>query len=322
VPDRPAPDLAVTQWIAGEAPPSFRALGGRCALLELTDPEDLVCQGLASRTAEAAAAAEARRMVVVTVAVGAGAEEGKAREFARRARVSWPLGLDRRGETWWAAGMPSLPRWILVAPDGRIHREGSPGALDEKDLAAFAERSRLWRPGEVAKALRPAAELFVLGRHGAAGRRAEAALAEVARRRKEGLPVEGTEERDGAVIREAVRACGEERLALAERLEKERWSLEALEIYEGVAAAFGGTETGARARAARERVASDPRANGEMAATRELREAMAGLRPLSRARVERTIRELDRLAVVHGSFRTSERMRAERERLALLLGSL
>jgi hypothetical protein len=320
--DRPAPDPVVAKWVAGEAPPAWKDLAGRCALLELTDPDDLVCQGLASRTAEVAAKAGARRMVLVSVAVGSGADEGTAKEFAGRFKVTWPLGVDRKGETLMAAGMPSLPRYFLVAPDGRVLWEGSPGALDEKTLDAFAEKARIWRTAELSQRIRPAALLFVQGKYAAALRKAEEALAEVEKRKKATLPLEGTEEKDAALLKEAVRSLGEVRLVVAGRLEKDRWSLDALEMYEGMAAAFAGCDVEAKAKEALERMAKDERAQAEILAGRKLREIVAKLKRPTRFKVRQAIEAIDNLLVPYGNLQTGERLRAERARLEKLLEKL
>jgi len=246
--DRDPPAPAVTKWVVGEPPPALKSLKGTSALLELTDPDELVCQGLASRTLEVANRTKDRHLLVITVAVGTGADEEKAREFAKRFGVTWPLGVDRKGETFYAFGAPTLPRWYLVAPDGRVMWEGSPGALDDAALSGFLERARLWRPAEVAKTVRPAAEAFVKGKYASAARKAADALAEARKRAGAGLPVEGDVEKDAALVTEGLRALAEMRLRIASGLEKERWSLEALEIYEAMAEGFRGTEWAGKAK--------------------------------------------------------------------------
>ena len=141
--DRPAPEPAVTKWVAGDAPPAWKTLEGRCALLELFDPDDIVCQGLVSHTVEIAEHAAGKKLVILSVAVGSGAEEGKALDFAKHFKMTWPVGADRKGETFLAAGSPTLPRYLLVAPDWKVVWEGSPGALDAATLDGFLERARL-----------------------------------------------------------------------------------------------------------------------------------------------------------------------------------
>jgi hypothetical protein len=320
--DKPAPDPAVTKWVVGEAPPSFKALKGRCALLELTDPADLVCQGLESRTAEIAKRGASKQLLVVSVAVGEGADEEKAKEFAKQFKVTWPFGVDRKFETLSAAGMPSLPRHFLVAPDGRVLWEGSPGALDDATLDGFLDRARLWRSEEVAKAMRPAADFFVKGKHAAAVKKVQEALAEVERRKKADLPLEGTEERDGRVIVDAVSSMAAIRLLLAERLAKDRWTLEAEEAWEAVAASFAGTEWEAKAREALAVSAKDERGQAEVAAAKRLREILSKTHPLTRKSVQRAIEQIDVFVEGLGSLITADRARAEKQRLQKLLDGM
>ncbi len=320
--DKPAPDPAVAKWAAGEAPPSWKALDGRCALFELLDPDDLVCQGLVSRTVEIAAKAKERRLVVVSVAVGTGADEEKAREFAKRFRVSWPLGVDRRGETFFAAGNPSLPWYWLIAPDGRVVWEGSPGALDEPTLKGFLDRARLWHPDEITRLLRPAAEAFTKGKYGAAARKADEGAAEAEKRVRYGQAVEGTEAKDAALVRDGVKTIAVIRLGIAERLAKDRFSLDARDMLEAMAAGFAGSEWEGKAKEALDAIAADKRAQAEIQAAKRLREILAAIRPLTRKNVQKALEELEGFLRLNENLRTGERARAEMARLEKILGGM
>ena len=317
--DRPAPALAVSKWIVGEAPPAWKSLKGSAALLELLDPDDLVSEGLVSRTAEIADRAAARRLVVASVACGAGADEAMARAFADRRKVRWPFGVDDAGRTLHAAGHPPLPRYLLLWPDGTVAWEGSPGDLDDATLAGHLERSRLWRPEEIGKAVRPAAEAFARGRYGAALREGEAAAALAAKRRAAGLPVDGSEEKDLALVVDGMKAMAEARLVRAARLAKSRDSLEALEILERMEKAFGGTPWEARAREAREALEADKRAMHEVQEGRRLREILEGERPPTRRNLEKTAAALRDLLKYDETLRVGDRARAELARIEKLL---
>jgi redoxin len=320
--DRPAPDPVAAKWIVGEPPPAWKALKGRCALLEILDPDDLVCQGLVSRTGEIAPRAAERKLVVLSVAVGTGATEEKAREFAKSFKVTWPFALDRSGETFVAFGMPSLPRYFLIAPDGRVAWEGNPGTLDDRTLAGFLDRARLWRPEEVAKLLRPAAEAFVRGKYALAVKRVEEVLPEVKHRQEMKQPLDGTEEKDAAVITGAVKDIATIRLAAADRLAKDRWSLDALEILEDLARDFAGTEHEGKARERLKAIADDPRAQYEILATRRLREILGKLRPLNRRNAERAVEALAEFVKEFDNLQAAERAKIEKRRLEKLLEGL
>ncbi len=320
--DRQAPEPAVSKWVGGEPPPPLKALKGRCALVELLDPDDLVCQGLVSRTVEIAARAAERDLVVLSVAVGAGADEATSRAFAKEFRVAWPLGVDRGAETFLAYGMPSLPRYFLVSPDGRVAWEGSPGSLDDRSLAAFLERSRLWRTEEVAKGARPAAESFVKGKYGSAARKASELLEEVKGKRAKGLPADEAGEKDAKVVLDAVADVAAARFANADRLAKERWSLDAREILEGVAAAFAGTEHEAKAKERLAAIAGDSRAQYEITAMTRLREILSKMRPVTRHTVGKAVEAIDVFLVTYAGAVSGERGKAEKARLQKLLERL
>ncbi len=317
--DREAPVPATSMWVVGEPPPAWSALKGECVLLELTDPDELVCQGLASRTVEVVRRTRDRHLLPVSVAVGGGADDEKAREFAKRFGVTWSLGVDRKGETFFAFGAPSLPRWYLVAPDGRVMWEGSPGALDDATLSGFLDRARLWRPAEIAKTVRPAADLFVKGKFAAAAKKASEAVAEAAKRRKAGLPVEGEVEKDAALLSDGLASVARIRLAIADRLAKDRWSLEAKDMLEGIAAGFAGTEWEGKAKAALEALAADERAVWEILAATRLREILASVKPASRRTVEKAVDDLGTFLSQFENSRVEERARAALERLRALL---
>ena len=320
--DRQAPEPAAAKWVAGEAPPALKALKGRAALVELLDPDDLVCQGLVSRTVEIAARAAERNLLVLTVAVGAGADEATSRAFAKQFRIAWPLAVDRGSETFLAYGMPSLPRYFLVTPDGRVAWEGSPGALDDRSLALFLERCRLWRTEEVAKGARPAAESFVKGKYAAAVRKATELVGEVKEKRGKGQPVDDAAEKDAQVVLDAVADIAAARFANADRLAKERWSLDAREILEGVAAAFVGTEHEAKAKERLAAIAGDARAQYEITAMIRLREILGKMRPLTRHTVTKAIEALDAFVIPYAGAVSGDRGKAERARLQKLLEKL
>lgn len=320
--DRPAPEVSVAKWIAGEAPPGWKGLKGRSALLELLDPDDLVCQGLVSRTAEIAPKAAERRLVVLSVAVGTGATEARAKEFAKSFKVGWPLGIDRAGETFVAFGMPSLPRYFLLTPDGRVAWEGNSGTLDEKTLAGFLERARLWRPEEISKLLRPAADAFVRGKYALAVKKVEEVLPEVKHRQEQKQPLDGTEDRDAAVVKDAVRDIAAIRLAAADRLAKDRWSLDAREILEDLARDFAGTEHEGKARERLKAIADDARAQYEILATKRLREILGKVKPLTRRNVEKAVDALGEFLTEFENLQAAERAKGERSRLQKMLEGL
>lgn len=319
--DKPAPDPVAASWVGGTAPPAWKALEGRCALLELLDPDDIVSQGLVSRTVEIAARAVERKIVLVSVAVGTGADEAKAAKFAKEFKVTWPLAVDRKGETFFAAGNPTLPHYLLIAPDGRVMWEGSPGALDEKTLDGFIERARLWRPADVAKTQRPAAEAFTRGKYGPAEKKAAEAVVEFDKRTRAGLPVDGNEAKDAALIRDAVRDLATIRLAIADRLAKARLSLDAQEILEAMVVSFQGTEWEGKAKAALAALAADERAQAEITALRRVREIVAATHPLTRKSVQKAVEALDAWIALNEKymFQATDRARAERARLAKML---
>jgi hypothetical protein len=319
--DRAAPEPAVRAWAVGEPPPSLKALKGRCALVEILDPDDLVSQGLVSRTVEIAAKAEERRLVVFSIATGAGADDEKVREFAKSAKVRWPVGVDRSSETFLAYGMPSLPRYFLIAPDGRVAWEGSPGSLDDRTLGGFIERARLWRPEEVAKAARPAAEAFVKGKPASAVKKANEILEDGKAKRAKGQPADEAAEKDARLVLDAVKDVAEARFVVADRLAKDRWSIDALEMLEGVVAGFAGTEHEAKAKERLAAIAADDRAQYEITAMKRLREILGKMRPVNRHNVQKAVDAIDDFLVPYGGTVSGDRARAEQTRLKRLLES-
>jgi len=320
--DRTAPEPAVSKWVVKEAPPEWKALKGRCALLEITDPEDLVCQGLASRTKEMAHRGMGRDLLVVTVATGRGGDEELAKDFAKRFRYDWAVGVDRKGETWYAAGSPNLPWCFLVAPDGRVLWEGNPGALDDAAFDAFLERTRLWKPEEIARPVRPAAEAFARGKLGAAWRKAEEASAAAAKRRAAGDAAAAAEEKDAALVKEGVDFIAKVRLGLAEKLAVDRWSIDAKEILEGLAQSCAGTPWEAKAKEGLAAIADDKRAQKEIEAMVRLRDILSKLRPPTRLKAKQALEAIDAFLTPYGNLVAGERARAERRKLEGLLEKL
>jgi hypothetical protein len=320
--DRPAPEPVVASWTTAEPPPSLKALKGRCALVEVLDPDELVSQGLVSRTVESAARAAERKLVVLSIAVGTGADPEKAKEFAKASKITWPLGVDRKGESFFAYGMPQLPRYFLVAPDGRVAWEGSPGALDDRTLGAFLERARLWRTEEVSKGARPAAEAFVKGKYSAASRKAAEIVEDGKARKAKGHPVDEAEGKDALLVLDAVKDLATVRLAIAAGLAKERWSLDAREMLEGVAAGFAGTEHETKAREQLALIAGDPRAQYEITAMTRLREILSKVRPVTRHTVGKAIEAIDTFLIPYSGTQSGERARQEKGRLERLLSTL
>ncbi len=307
--DRPAPPVSVSKWVTGTPPPSWRDLKGRLALMEVLDPGDLVSQGLVSRTAEIARGAAERGLVLFSVAVNAGEADAKA--FAGRFKVTWPLGVDDGGKTYEAAGLPPLPRYLLAAPDGTVVWEGSPAGFDDRTLATFLERARLWRPAEVARALRPAAEAFAARRYGEADRLAREARAKAAA----GSP----EEKDADLVEDAVKFFAETRMGIAAGLAKERDTLEAVEILEGIEKGFKGSAWAERARAAREGYEADPRGAIEIRAGRRLRDVLQAAKGGGRRALQGAVDDLENFLKEFGNLRTGEKARAALERLRRLL---
>ena len=319
--DREAPVPAVTQWVTGEPPPAWKELKGSCALLELLDPDELVCQGLVSLTVKVVGATKERKLLVFSVAVGTGADDEKARTFAKRFNVTWPLGVDRKGETYFGCGAPTLPRWYLVAPDGKVMWEGSPGALSAETLGGFLDRARLWRPAEIAKTVRPAADAYVKGMFSAAAKKAAAALAAARKRAKAGLRVEGDVEKDATLVADGLKAVATLRLSIADGMAKERLSLDAEDLLQSVATGFAGTEWEGKAKEALAVMAADARAQAEILAGKKLREILASVKPNVRRTVEKAIAELDVLLATYGNLRSGERAQAAKAKLEALLSA-
>ena len=327
--DRAAPDPVVKSWAVGEKPPSLKALKGNCALVELFDPDDLVSQGLVSRTAEIAATAAAKRIVVLSVATGAGADEEKVREFAKAAKATWPMGVDRNSETFLAYGMPSLPRYFLVTPDGRVSWEGSPAALEFAELDAFVEQARVWRPEELTKTARPVAEAFVRGKPALAIQKAkeigEAEQAKLARGRTpevEELKAISATLKDMTLVLEAIGRVGKARLAVADRLAKDRWSIDAQEILEGMVKSFAGTPHEEAAKKRLAAIAADERAQYEITAMKRLREILGKMRPVNRHNVQKAVDAITDFLVPYANTVSGERGKAEKARLERLLEKL
>jgi hypothetical protein len=317
--DAPPPEPAVARWVVADAPPPLKGLRGRCVLLEITDPGDLVCQGLASRTRELARRGAGRDLAVITVATGRGGDEELAKDFAKRAQYDWPVGVDRKGETWLAWGAPNLPWCLLVAPDGRVLWEGNPGALENAVLDAFLDRARLWRPDEIAKPVRPAAEAFSKGRFGSAWKKAEEASAAAKKRLASGDASAGAEEKDAALVRDGVDFIAGIRLGIAARLAKDRHCLRAREMFEGIATSCAGTPWEAKAKEELAKLAADKRAQAEIDSTLRLEEILAKVRPPSRVKVKQAIEAVDAFIALYDGFVSAERAREERKKLETLL---
>ena len=163
------------------------------------------------------------------------------------------------------------------------------------------------------------AEAFVKGKYALAARKADEAVAATRKRQAAGLPVEGTEEKDAALVLDAVKVLAEIRILLADRLAKDRWSLDAREILEGVATGFAGTPSEAKAKERLAAIEADPRAQAEITATLRLREILAVLRPLTRKKVEKAIAGIDDLLALYATLQAGERARAEKAKLEKLL---
>ncbi|MHC4821763.1 MAG: thioredoxin domain-containing protein [Planctomycetota bacterium] len=317
--DKAAPVPKAKTWVRGETPPKWKSLKGRAALVELLDPDDLVSLGLHSRTGEISQRTKDRKLLIVSLAVGTGGDKGTAQAFAAEQGGDWAFGCDDTGSVWVDFGSPSLPCYFLVAPDGRVLWQGSPATLDDAKLDRFLEWCRLWRKDEVAKPVRKAAGLYASGKYGAASREAAKAVAAVRKRKEADLPVDGGEEKDAAVVVDAVKAVAEIRLAIAKKLEKDRWSLDALEIYEAIEARFGGTDW---KKAAEERISAmklDKRAMKEVEAGKRLRKILKGTKPLTPRNVEKAIEALDTMISYYEGLVTADRAKAHARRLRKLL---
>jgi hypothetical protein len=317
--DRAAPELAVKAWVVGEPLPPWGKLAGRAALLELTDPDELVSQGMISRTAEIAARCKGKPILVATVCCGGGGDPGSAKALASSGKVTWSLGADDGNRVAAAYGWPSFPYYFLVLPDGKVGWQGSSGALKDEVLDDFVARTRLWRTAEIAKFVRPAAELFVKGQYGKAMALAEKGVADAARRRAAQLPVEGDEEGDLVLIRDAVAALAKVRIAQAEALAEDRESLAAQEMYLAMEAAFAGTEWEGKARAGREKLEAHPRFALEIDASKRLREILVASSPPTRRNLEKTVEALDVFVRLYDGLVCAEKAKASRERFKDLL---
>ncbi len=316
--DEPAPSLAGVKWLSGGTPPDWKSLKGRPALLELVDPDDIVSQGLISRTVEVVARAGPTRMVAVTVTVGSGSDEGTSRGFADSGKVTWNFGRDPEGRIFAAAGRPDLPRWFLLAPDGRVTWEGSPVALDDAVLDTHLERARLWRPEEVSKPLRPAAALFASGRYGHAVKAAREAMEAVEKRRSNRLEIEEGVDRDFAAISEGVKSMAEIRLTIAARLADLRDSLDALELLEGIERGFDGSEWATKATKATEAkkaLFAVKKHELEILQGRRLREILAKATPPTRRNLEKTLELLTDFIGFNVNMRVAERAEVEKKRI-------
>ena len=255
--------------------------------------------------------------------MGKGADDELAFDFARKAHYDWAVGVDRKGATYFAAGMPGLPRHLLVAPDGRVLWEGSPGALTDPILDGFLDRSRLWRPEEIAKPVRPAAEAFAKGKYGAAWKKAEEAIAAAAKRRASGdAAAADAEEKDAGLVRQGVEFIANLRFGIAERLAKDRWSIDAREILEGLAASCAGSPVEAKAKAALDAIEADPRAQKEIEAMVRLREILGKVGKPTRLKVTQALSAIEDFMVPYGNLVAGERAKAEKARLERLLGDL
>jgi hypothetical protein len=320
--DRPAPEPAVSKWVVGEAPPAFKALKGRCALLEITDPEDLVCQGLASRTKELALRGAGRDLLVVSIATGRGGDEELAKDFAKKSRYDWAVGVDRKGETWFAAGSPNLPWCFLVAPDGRVLWEGSPGGLGDPVLDAFLDRARLWRAEEISKPVRTAAEAFAKGKLGLAWKKAEEATVAGAKKVLAGDADAVLAAKDAALVKEGVDFIADIRLRLAERMAVDRWSIDARELLEGIVSSCAGTPWEGKAKDALAKIADDKRAQKEIEAMVRLREILGKMRPPTRLKAKQALSAIDDFLLPYGNLVAGERARAEKRKIESLLEKL
>lgn len=317
--DSVPPEPTVAKWVAGEPGPSLKALKGRCMLLELLDPDDLVSDGMVSRTAEIAGRADPKELVVVSVAVGTGAHEGTARGFADRRKITWSFGIDREGATLAALGAPAVPCYLLLAPDGRTVWEGSSGDLDDATLATHLTRARLWRPAEVTKVMRPAAAAYAAGRYSEAVKLAKTAMEGVEKRTRNDLPVEGGEEKDLALIEDAVKSTAEARFVLVARLERDRDSLDCLEMLEAIETRFKGTPWEEKAKEQRIELMVSDKHRKEIEQGRRLRDILAKGRPPTRRNLEKVLVDLDRFIEANVNMRVLERAVPERDRIDAIL---
>lgn len=255
--------------------------------------------------------------------MGRGADDEHARNFAEKSGYDWAVGVDRKGETYFAAGSPGLPRVFLVSPDGRVLWEGSSGALTNAVLDGFLDRARLWRSDEIEKPVRPAAEAFASGKYGAAWKKSDEALAGAAKKRARGdTAAADAEETDANLVKQGVDFIATLRLGIAEKLAKERWSIDAKELLEGLAASCAGCPQEAKVKEALDAIARDARAQKEIEAMVRLREILGKIGKPSRLKVTQALSALDDFMTPYGNLVAGERAKAEKARLEKLLADL
>ena len=201
--------------------------------------------------------------------------------------------------------------------------EGNPGALTNPVLDGFLDRARLWRSDEIAKPVRAAAEAFAAGKFGKAWKEAEKASAAAAKRKASGdAAAAEAEEKDAALVREGVEFIATLRLGLAEKLAKERWSIDAKEMLEGLASACAGSPHEAKAKAALDLIADDARAQKEIEAMVRLREILAKMGKPTRLKVTQALTAIEDFLGPYGNLVAGERAKAEKARLEKLLSDL
>ena len=164
-----------------------------------------------------------------------------------------------------------------------------------------------------------AADAFTKGKYALAAKKVEEGLAETAKRKSATLPLDGTEERDAKTVTGGIGAMAEIRLALAAKLERDRWSIDAEEMYVAMQSGFAGTAWEEKAKEALDRMAQDKRAQYEIAGMKKVREILSTLRPLTRKSLERAIAAFDDLLVLYEGSVTGDRAKAQQDRLKKLL---
>jgi hypothetical protein len=209
-----------------------------------------------------------------------------------------------------------------VAPDGRVLWEGSPGALTDAIVDGFLDRARLWRNDEIAKPVRAAAEAFAKGKYGVAWKKSEEALAAAAKRREKDPAAADEEEKDANLVKKGVEFIANLRLGIAAKLAKERWSIDAKELLEGLAKSCAGCPFEAKANEALEAIADDARAQKEIEAMVRLREILGQVGKPTRLKVKQALTAIEDFMAPYGNLVAGERARAEKARLEKVLEGL
>lgn len=125
--DKPLPELDVPEWVNTDGKPiSIESLRGKAVVIEFWATWCPPCVQAVPHLVELHNKHAREGLAIVSIHARRGADVRNVKEFTRKNRVEYPVGLDKEGAVIEAYGVDGIPEAFVLDRQGRLLWAGHP----------------------------------------------------------------------------------------------------------------------------------------------------------------------------------------------------